>query len=152
MALSTTLENPIPIINITSKDNEEKKTIHFEIDSPPEKANTNEYPSLKSLIEGMCFTEKTPHYKACVKSIEAISPKRKINSKNVVDLTSPTEVEEKNKNNNDILFVEEKESEQEEKAKITRTLQQDEEHEEVNKQMNQKCRKISPKGTLKLNL
>ena len=61
----------------------------------------------------MGFTEKTPQYKACVKFIEAISPKNKISSTDVVDLTSPTEDYEKNENNNDILFVKEKEIEQE---------------------------------------
>ena len=52
----------------------------------------------------MGFTEKTPQYQACVKFVEAISPKHRAKQTEVVDLTSPTE-DENVDNNNHILFV-----------------------------------------------
>ena len=82
-----------------TKKNEGQKEFRFEIDSPPD-----EYPSLKSLIQEMGFTEKTPQYQACVTFIEAISSKHSARQTEVVDLTSPTE-DENVDNNNDILFV-----------------------------------------------
>ena len=51
----------------------------------------------------MGFREKTPQYYACVKIIEAISPKHISKQTDVVDLTSPTE-DEKIDNNNDFLL------------------------------------------------
>ena len=102
-ALSTAFGNPNGINNT----NEGQKTIRFEIDSPPDKTNTDNYPSLKSLIQEMGFTEKIPQYQACGKFIEVISPKNNKKQTDVVDLTSPTE-DETNDKNNDILFVMEK--------------------------------------------
>ena len=60
----------------------------------------------------MGFTEKTPQYQACVKFIEAISPKNRKNQTNIVDLTSPTEDETIEKNN-DISFIKDKDIQKE---------------------------------------
>ena len=79
-----------------------KKKFRFETDSPPDQPKS-EYPSLKSLIQKMGFTDRTPQYQACLKFIEAISPKHGgAKQTEVVDLTSPTE-DENLENNNDIL-------------------------------------------------
>ena len=59
-ALHTAIGNPVPINTITDKNHVEKNTVQFEIDSPPEKQNTDNYPSLKSLIEEMGFSKKNP--------------------------------------------------------------------------------------------
>ena len=53
----------------------------------------------------MGFTEKTPHYRACVKLIGTISPKSKTSHTDVVDVTLPTEDDDTTDNNNVILFV-----------------------------------------------
>ena len=88
-ALSHSFRNPVPINAIEDKNDEEtKQPIKFQIDSPSDK-QTDNYPSLKSLIQEMGFTEKTSQYRACVKFIEAISPKNKTGHNEVVDLTSP---------------------------------------------------------------
>ena len=77
----------------------------FEIDSPPEKSK-QESKSLKSLIQEMGFFEKTPEYKACVRFIQAISPKHKTSTtNNVIDLTSPAEEEDETMENDDIFCV-----------------------------------------------
>ena len=78
----------------------------------------------------MGFTEKIPQYKACVKFIEAISPKSKTSHTDVVDLTSPTEDDDTIDNNNDILFVKDKDLQQEgETKKTNNNFQYHEEHE-----------------------
>ena len=70
-ALTNAFGNAVPINTINKKDNknnEGQKEFRFEIDSPPEKPKS-EYSSLKSLIQEMGFTEKTPQFQACVKFI-----------------------------------------------------------------------------------
>ena len=60
-ALSNAFGSPLPINAIYTKHDEEKKTpLQFEIDSPQNKRDTDNYPSLKSLIREMGFTGKTP--------------------------------------------------------------------------------------------
>ena len=108
-ALSTAFGNPVPINTISDKNNDgQQKSFRFEIDSPPDEPKTENYPSLKSLIQEMGFAEKSPQYQACVKFIEAISPKNSTKETDVVDLTSPTENVTID-NNNDILLVKDKE-------------------------------------------
>ena len=122
--LTTALGNPIFIKAIETSNTPE--TRHFEIDSPPEKFTPENYPSLKSLIQKMGFTEKTPEYKACVKFIEAISPQNKTTThNNIIDLTSPTE-DETIDNNMEILFV--KTNDKGTQEKDDEQLQNDEEH------------------------
>ena len=76
-ALSHAFGNPVPTNAIEDKNDEEtKQPIKLQIDSPPDK-QTDNYPSLKSLIQEMGFSGKTPQSRACVKFIEAISPKNK---------------------------------------------------------------------------
>ena len=105
-ALSHAFGNPVPINAINNKHFEKKKgAIQFQIDSPPDKRDTENYPSLKSLIQEMGFTEKTPQYRACVKLIEAISPKNKTSHTEVVDLTSPIEDDATADKNNEISFI-----------------------------------------------
>ena len=59
-ALSHAFGNPVPINAIENKMDEEiKQPIKFQIVSPPEK-QTDNYPSLKSLIQEMGFSEKKP--------------------------------------------------------------------------------------------
>ena len=58
---------------------------------------------MKSLKQEMGYKDKIPQYQACIKFIEAISPKHSARQTEVVDLTSPTEYE--NVENNDIPFV-----------------------------------------------
>ena len=115
----------MPKNTINEKDNENnegQKEFRFEIDSLPDKPKS-EYPSLKSLIQEMGFTEKTPQYQACVKFIVAISPKHRAKQTEVVDLTSPTE-DENVDNNNDILLVKNIDTQ-----KMADTeMQEDEEH------------------------
>ena len=54
----------------------------------------------------MGFTEKIPQYRACVKLIEAISPKNKTGHTEVVDLTSPPiEDDATTDTSNEILFI-----------------------------------------------
>ena len=104
-ALSHAFGNPVPINAIEDKQNEEtKQSIRFKIDSPPARQE-NAYPSLKSLIQELGFTETTPQFKACIKLIEAISPKSKINQTEIVDLISPPNEDEPTDTNNDILFI-----------------------------------------------
>ena len=55
--LATAIGNPIPINAV--QDTSATGTKQFEIDSPPEKTRQDS-PSLKSLIQGMGFSEKTP--------------------------------------------------------------------------------------------
>ena len=62
----------------------------------------------------MGCTEKTPDYQACVKFLEAISPKHKQKQADVVDLTSPTEDD---MNDKEIPFVKEKDTTEQEAAK-----------------------------------
>ena len=99
----------------------------------------------------MGFTEKTPQYRACVKLIEAISPKPKTGHTKVVDLTSPTEDDATAGNNNEILFVNTKLQQEggTEKTKTSNILQEDEEHESQgegitkdDKQAEKWCRKV----------
>ena len=72
----------------------------------------------------MVFTDKTPQYQACLKFIEAISPKHGNDQTEMVDLMSPTE-EDNAENNNDILFVKNIDNQQ----KVDDTeMQEDEEH------------------------
>ena len=90
-ALSNAFSNAFPINTVSEKNNEnneEQKAFRFEIDSPPDKPKTG-YPSLKSLIQEMGFTGKTPQYQACVKFFEAISPKHS-GKQDLVDLSSPS--------------------------------------------------------------
>ena len=54
----------------------------------------------------MGFSDKTPQYQACLKFIEAISPKQGIKKDEVIDLTSLTD-EDMTENNNDILLIKE---------------------------------------------
>ena len=94
------------LVSLTLSTMKRKKPIKFQIDSPPDKRDTDNYPSLKSLIQEICFTEKTPQYRACVKLIEAISPKNKTGVTEVVDLTSPPiEDDATADTNNENLFV-----------------------------------------------
>ena len=103
-ALSNAFGNAIPINTITElESNEKPKEIRLETDSPPEQQKL-ENPSLKTLIQEMGFSNKTPQYQACSKFIEAISPKHGNKQTEVVDLTSPTE-EDMAENNNDILLI-----------------------------------------------
>ena len=106
-ALFHAFGNPVPISAINDKNDEEKKKqIKFQIDSPPDKRDTDNYPSLKSLIQEMGFTEKTPQYRACVKLIEAISPNNKTGHTEVVDLTLPPIKDDATADtNNEIPFV-----------------------------------------------
>ena len=129
-ALSNAFGNPVPINAINNKHDKERKTpLQFEIDSRPDKRDTGNYSSLKSLIQEMGFTEKT-QYRACIKLIEAISLKHKTGHTEVVDLTSPTEDDATAGNNNEILFVNSKLQEGgTEQTKKSNTLQDDEEHE-----------------------
>ena len=83
--------------------NDGQKDIRFEIDSPSEQQKL-EYPSLKSLIQEIGFSDKTPKYQACIKFIEAISPKHNNKQTKVVDLTSLTE-EDMAEINNDFLLI-----------------------------------------------
>ena len=53
----------------------------------------------------MGFSEKTHQYRACVKFIEAISPKNKTGHTEVVDLTSPPIEDETTDTNNEMLFI-----------------------------------------------
>ena len=85
LALSHAFGNPVPINAINDKNDEEKKKlVNFQIESPADKRDTDNYPSLKSLIQEMGFTEKTPQYRARVKLLEAISPKNKTGHTEVV--------------------------------------------------------------------
>ena len=132
--MSNAFGNSVPINVINNKHDEERKTpLQFEIDSPPDKRerDTDNNPSLKSLIQGMGFTEKTPQYRACIKLIEAIGPKHKTGHTEVVDLTSPTEDDATAGNNNETLFVNTKLQQEggTEQTKKNNTLQDDEEHE-----------------------
>ena len=122
--LTMALENPIPINKIDKTNT--SKTKQFEIDLPPEKSASENYPSLKLLFQEMGFAEKTPEYKACVKIIKAISPKNKTTNNNITDLRSPTEDETMDSimeipfvKNNDTKGTQEKDDEQ---------IQDDEEH------------------------
>ena len=116
---------PINIINEQTESNEVQKEKEFrtKTDSPPDQSKS-EYPSLKSLIQEMVFMDNTPQYQACLKFVEAISPKQSAKQTEVVDLTSPTE-DEKVENNNDILFV--KNMDTQKKTDDTE-VQEDEEH------------------------
>ena len=125
-------ENAVPINTINEKDNENnegQKEFRFEIDSPHEKPKP-EYPSLKSLIQDVGFTEKIPQYQACVKFVEAISPKHSARQTEVVDLTSPTE-DENVDNNNDILFLKDIDTQ---KTGDTE-MQEDEEHNKLEEEI-----------------
>ena len=101
--LATALGNPIPISTIQIPSATGIK--QFEIDSPPEKLKQDS-PRLKSLIQEMEFSEKTPEYKACVQFIQAQGPKHKLSTtNNVIDLTSPAEAEDETMENDDIFCV-----------------------------------------------
>ena len=121
-ALTNAFGNAIPINTITEGSGKTKE-FYFEIDSPPEQPKS-EYPSLKTFIQEMGFTDKTPQYQACLKFIEAISPKHGTKHTEVVDLTSPTD-EHMADNNNETPLI----NENEKKQKIDdNDLQDDEEH------------------------
>ena len=65
---------------------------------------SHDTPSLKSLIQEMGFSEKTPEYKTCVQFIQAISPKHRTSIINdVIDLTSPAEADDEKMENDDIF-------------------------------------------------
>ena len=83
----------------------------------------------------MGFAEKSPQYQACLKFIEAISPKNITKEIDVVDLTSPTE-EKTIDNNNDILFVKDKEQKEGGIEKKDKKLQEDDEHENNGEDVN----------------
>ena len=104
-ALSHAFGNPVPINTIEDKKDEEtKRPIEFQIDSPSDKQSNNS-PSLKLLIQEMGFTAKTPQYKACIRFIEVISPKHKTDHTEVVDLTSPSVADEPIDTSNETLFI-----------------------------------------------
>ena len=106
-ALANTFGNAIPIDAVieTGKIEEKKQVRKFEIDSPPAQKESN-YPSLETLIQDMGFSDKTPQYQACLKFIEAISPKQGNKKDEVIDLTSLTD-EVMVDNNNDIPLIKE---------------------------------------------
>ena len=110
-----------------------KKTIQFKIDSPPDKTTSPTKPSLKSLIQEMGFTDKTPEYQACLKFLEAISPKNKDknqdNPTEIIDLTSAVDSPVKDKT--EILFVERKD----ELKNIEKEKEDETTHEEHEKQV-----------------
>ena len=127
-ALSHAFGTPVPINAIENKKNEEtKQPIRFQIDSPPDRQEDN-YPSLKSLMQEMGFTEKTPHFKACIKLVETISPKNKTNQTEVVDFISPPIEDEPTDTNDEILFINTKICQESEVDKNEKN-DDDEEHE-----------------------
>ena len=123
LALSNAFGNAIPIRAIIEPRNLERESRRFEIDSPPEQQKSI-YPSLKTLIKEMGFSEETPQYQACVKFIEAISPKQANKKDEVVDLMSLTD-EEMAENNNDILLIK---GEKTQKIDADAEMPDDEEH------------------------
>ena len=54
------------------------KPVKFNIDSPPDQINSPTKPSLKTLIQEMGFTDKTPEYQGSMNFLEAISSKNKV--------------------------------------------------------------------------
>ena len=88
-ALSNAFGNAIPLNTINEQESNEvqkPKELGFEIDLPADQQKLD-YPSLKSLIQEMSFTDKTPQYQACLKFLEAISPKHGNKQTEVMDLT-----------------------------------------------------------------
>ena len=129
LTLTNALGNPILINTINDASQKTKTPLQFEIDSPPDKPETENNPSLKPLIQEMGFTEKTPKYQACVRFLKAISPKNKQKQNEIVDLTSPTE-STIDMNDKDILFVRVKEvTEEATEEKQDEEMHEDEEHE-----------------------
>ena len=100
----------------------DETTRKVEIDSPP--AQERNYPSLKTVLQDMEFSDKTPQYQACLKFIESISPKQGNKKDEVIDLTSLTD-EETTEKNNDILMIEE---EKNKKNATDAEMPNDEEH------------------------
>ena len=99
--LAKAFGNPIPINNINESDSSKK--LNFKIDSPSDQIYSPEKPSLKSLIQEIGFTDKSPEYRACMTFLEAISPKYKAkNTDEVFDLISSDE----SPNKIDILCIE----------------------------------------------
>ena len=97
-------QKPIPLNTKNDTNHKTKTPLQFEIDSPPDKPETENKPSLKSLLQKLGVTERTPEYHACVKFLETISPKNKHKQTEIVDLTSPTE-RTNDMNEKEILFV-----------------------------------------------
>ena len=89
--LAEAFGDPIPI-NTIEESITHKKTVKFNIDSPPDHMNSPTKPSLKSLIQEMGFTDKTHEYQTCMNFREAISPKNKVKqTEEIIDLISSDE-------------------------------------------------------------
>ena len=92
--LATTPGNPIPINAIQTTSTTGAK----------QKKSKQDTPSLKSLIQEMEISEKTPQYKACIQFIQAICPKHKTSLTNdVIDFTLPAEADDEKMDSNDIF-------------------------------------------------
>ena len=75
------LVNAVPINTIDKMKTGAKMKIHFNIESSPDKTPSPTKLSLKLLIQELGFSDKTAEYQACMKLLEAISPKNRINIK-----------------------------------------------------------------------
>ena len=103
--LAIAFGDPIPI-NTINESGTRKKPVNFNIDSP-DQIYPSAKPSLKSPIQEMGFADKSSEYKACMKFLEAISPKNKAKQTDeVIDLISSDE----SPNKMDILYIDNKTS------------------------------------------
>ena len=92
------LGNPVPINRHENGLQEENQTQH--------QTPSLTKPILKSLIQEMGFSDKTPEYQACLKILEAISPTNTNQNQDeaeINDLISP--VDSINKGMTEILFI-----------------------------------------------
>ena len=88
--LAEAFGDPIPI-NTIEESITHKKPVKFNIDSPPDHMNSPTIPSLKSFIQEMGFTDKTPEYQVCMNFL-AISPTNKVKQTDeVINLISSGE-------------------------------------------------------------
>ena len=76
-SLANAFGSPIPINAIKEMKLGSKKKKQFNIKSPTEGTQSPPKTNLKSLIQKIGFSDKTPEYQACMKLLEAISPKNK---------------------------------------------------------------------------
>ena len=68
--LAKALENPVLIKTIDMPKQESQKKKEFSIVSPTDTTPTEAKPSLKSPIQEMGLTDKSPEFQACVKFLE----------------------------------------------------------------------------------
>ena len=92
--MANVLGNPVPMNTIEDTRTGSKNKIQLNIESAPDQTPSLTKPSLKSLIQEIGFSDKTPEYQASMKILEAISltnTNQNQDEAETIDLISPVD-------------------------------------------------------------